>query len=166
MGNEIKISDEVDELSIEFNRIEIELNKLSPQLNNETIDLINALRSNSRNMISFVFDCFNTLKERFDNAQKEKDELEALLNDSVEVTREAARALTEERTQNEQYYDDLCFLFIYKPRAALETIIKRVERNRKINSSDGFENWQWEYRFPLLLRISMAFKFVFGSTKI
>ena len=76
-------------------------------------------------------------------------------------------ALKEERQANNEVFDNMCFLMLVNPRAAMEDIIlKNVERKKKIEDSDGFNNWQWGLHFPLIARLRMAWRLIFGGREV
>lgn len=72
-------------------------------------------------------------------------------------------ALKEERQVNDEIFDNMCMLMMIDPRGTFESIIlKQVERKKKIEGGDGYGNWQWGLHFPLIARLRMAFKLIFG----
>ncbi|NSW92867.1 MAG: hypothetical protein HPY74_19875 [Firmicutes bacterium] len=79
------------------------------------------------------------------------------------IAEKLGAALKKEREIADKIFDSLCVLMLEDPRGTFENIILRqVERRQKIESSDGWDNWQWGLHFPLIARIRMAWKLVFG----
>lgn len=71
--------------------------------------------------------------------------------------------LREERKEGDDLFKNLCFLMMVNPKDTFENVIlKGIERKEKIEDASG-QSWQWELHFPLLARLKMAWKLVFGS---
>lgn len=76
-------------------------------------------------------------------------------------------ALKNEREASDKVFENLCMLMTIDPRGTFENIILRqVERRQKIESGDGWSNWQWGLHFPFAARLRMAWKLVFGRKDI
>lgn len=71
--------------------------------------------------------------------------------------------LQEERQENGEFYDNLCFAMLINPRGVFETALQQVERKKKIDCQDGEDNWQWSLHFHFIARLRMAWLLVFGS---
>lgn len=95
---------------------------------------------------------FNKAIENFDIMEKTANEYKA--------------ALLEERKQNRESFDNLCAAFTVNPRSAFEVILRFIERDEKCKCPDGFENWQWGLHFPLIARLRMAWRLIFGRKDI
>lgn len=84
-----------------------------------------------------------------------------------EIAEKLEAALKEEQQESSEVFDKMCFCMTVNPRETFEKfILKNVERKEKTESGDGWNNWQWRLHFPLMARLRMAWKLVFGRKDI
>ena len=102
--------------------------------------------------------------------QKENQAWEKLLQratDNVlaweEQYQKLADALQSERMAHNEFYENICFALLVKPRSTFEMILQQLERTEKIKDQDGYENWQWSLNFHFIARLRMAWRLVFGE---
>lgn len=89
-----------------------------------------------------------------------------IIDKANENSEKLKEILQQERQDNRQLFNNLCAAFVINPRKAFETVLAFIERDEKCNSADGYENWQWGLHFPLIARLRMAWKLIFGGKEV
>lgn len=147
---------ESDRIKSEAIRIEKEIRQLLPNLKGRTRKLVQALKRN--------YERLDNVSERSIHLANETSDSLLKLNDKIMKDFETVvRLYKEEKEEHSQFYDNFMIAFIYDPRGTFEETLKQLERKRKIESGDGLNNWQWEYHFPLRMRLKIAYRIVFGA---
>lgn len=90
----------------------------------------------------------------------------AIVDKSYEQNEKLLQKLQEECQANSEAFESMCYLFLVDPRKAFETLLGIIERDKKTENQDGFENWQWGLHFPLTARLRMAWGLVFGKKNL
>lgn len=147
---------EMEKIKAETIRIEKEVRQLLPSLKGRTRKLVQALKRNYERLDNLSERAICMVNENCDNFLK--------LNNRIMKDYEiAVRLYKEEKEEHSQFYDDFIVAFTFNPRRVFEDTLKELERRKKIESGDGYENWQWEYHFSLRMRLRVAFRIIFGA---
>lgn len=125
--------------------------------------------------LAFMADSFKTvlrLQERLhaemltwylDEHKKQFDGMAENCREWKAIAEKLEAALKKERQEADEMFEKMCFLLLVDPRKTFEDVIlKQIERKKKAESADGYENWQWTLGFPLLARLRMAWRLLFG----
>ncbi|WP_242824883.1 MULTISPECIES: hypothetical protein [unclassified Dehalobacter] len=152
----------IQELSVITNRVEY-LKDLEHRISNEQDPKEKELMYNTYISVSKLN--YKELQDSSIKAMAANIETITRANDASEkliVQNEVLKdKLFEEREAHEQFYDHLCFCMMVDPKGTFEMILDQVERSEKIKDQSGTA-WEWSPGFPLMARVRMAYRLIFG----